>query len=138
MTSGNAGQVPSRVYGASLHRGLFRDDFDEDTIWKSSTPQQMNGSIASETSQHWGIGSGGGRSLWTAAWRAGRRCRHSRTGLGRRRLSPFRGGLLALGASIHRVVGELVGCLVLVAQRVADLESIELCDAAPRFFPEWA
>jgi len=45
-------------------------------------------------------------------------------------------GSLALGTAVHGVVRKLIGCLVLVAQGMADFEAIELCNAPPRLFPK--
>ncbi len=44
----------------------------------------------------------------------------------------------AAGSAIHRVVGELVGYFVFVAQGMGDLKPLKLRDAFAGFFPERA
>jgi len=45
-------------------------------------------------------------------------------------------GSLAVGTAVHGIVRKLIGCLIFVAQGMADFEAIQLCDAAPRLFPK--
>ena len=57
---------------------------------------------------------------------------HLSTQRAQRRASGF-----SIRAAIHRIVGEAIGVLVLVAKSVANLEALQLRDALTRLFPQW-
>jgi len=94
----------------------------------------MDASVPGETAQHGLAGSGrfGGFPSAAAGWNC------CGSGSGRRRLDTFGRAPLAVGTAVHGVVSQLIGCLVLMAESMADFEAIQLCDAATRLFPEGA
>ena len=111
---------------------LFRNDFDEDAVRENRATEQVNASVPGEAAQHGLAGNGwfGGFLSAAAGWNCGG------SDPGRRRLDTLGWAPLALGTAVHGVVRQLIGCLVLVAEGMANLEAIELRDAAPRFLPK--
>jgi hypothetical protein len=104
---------------------LFPNDFYEDSVWKF-TVNKVDHAVLNEAFKNLSL-------RWRSGWPRGRFP-------GRARWTRWicDDGRGAAHATVHGVVGELVGFFIAAAQCVLDFEFFKLIGPAARFFPEGA